>query len=84
MTFLAILRILLPPFDQLGIAGILFQQFVMLANRYLVIMDIDDLVQLTEAVNPVGHQQDDMALKAFQVSQNLLFSCRVNGRKWVI
>lgn len=56
----------------------------MLANRYLVVMDIDDLVQLTEAVNPVGHQQDDMALKAFQVCQNLLFSCRVNGRKWVI
>ncbi len=37
----------------------------MLANRYLVIMDIDDLVQLAEAVNPVGHQQDDMALQAF-------------------
>lgn len=46
MTFLAILRILLPPFDQLGIAGILFQQVFMLANRYLVVMDIDDLVQL--------------------------------------
>lgn len=65
MTFLAILRMLLPPFNQLGIAGILFQQFVMLANRNLVVMDIDDLVQLTEAVNPVGHQQDGMALQAF-------------------
>lgn len=39
----------------------------MLANRYLLIMDIDDLVQLDEAVNPVGHQQDDMALQAFTV-----------------
>ncbi len=39
----------------------------MLANRYLVIMDIDDLVQLDEAVNPVGHLQDDMALQAFPV-----------------
>ena len=62
MTFLAILRMLLPPFNQLGIAGVLFQQVLMLANRYLVIMDIDDLVQLDEAVNPVGHQQDDMAV----------------------
>ena len=56
----------------------------MLANRYLVVMDIDDLVQLAEAVNPVGHQQDDVAFKASQVCQNLLFSCRVNGGKWVI
>lgn len=54
----------------------------MLPNRYLVVMNEDDLVQLAEAVNPVGHQQNDMALQAFQVSQNLLFSCRVNGRKW--
>ncbi len=37
----------------------------MLANRYLVVMDIDDLVQLAEAVNPVRHQQDGMALQAF-------------------
>lgn len=65
MTFLAILRMLLPPFDQIGIAGILFQQVFMLANRNLVVMDADDLVQLAEAVNPVGHQQDDMALHAF-------------------
>lgn len=36
--------------------GVLFQQVLMLANRYLVIMDIDDLVQLDEAVNSVGHQ----------------------------
>ena len=62
MTFLAILRMLLPPFNQLGIAGILFQQVFMLANRNLVVMDIDDLVQLAEAVNPVGHQQNDMGL----------------------
>ena len=56
----------------------------MLANRYLVVMYIDDLVQLAEAVNSVGHQQDDVAFKASQVCQNLLFSCRVNGGKWVI
>ena len=35
----------------------------MLANRYLVIMDIDDLVQLDEAVNPnLQHRKKWMPL----------------------